>query len=1280
MKRHAGSFARGLTVVAVALAIWVAPVQAGFVFDLADGIGGGNGSLPGTGGAGNIAAVSPYSATPPNAYVNGTFIPNSAAGTVQIDGAGNTYDFDSQCSAGYYNPWINGNNLDMDPSGGVLPNFSTDTNNHSLIAAHANKGITFDLAAIRTATGKTPNLFTTCAGDSRPKGGGSISYFVFVDGALQANRNGVIDSEDYLFVPLSSTASYLTLVIADNNNGIGADHGYFGDAFLRQATVWNGSTDGNWNNGNNWVGGTAPTSGTSTEVWITGDSNVTAMSQNVASPFVLNRLEVTGTGMTNAVSISGSQLSFQADGTLNPTLHVSRNTAVTLAANLNLANQLTLTVDDLASGDDLTVSGQVTGSGNLLKYGAGNAVFNGSNGGFSGSIVVNAGTLTVGGNANAYPLGTASARTVTINAGGTLTALAGSHNPFGTGTGVPTVIINGGTMNTAQYQHTTNLDMTGGTIKPTGAEADGLDMRGAPSTVTTHASANQATISSKMTIRNTVVFDVADGSAATDLLMSGAMVGPGGFTKTGAGLMSTTGVLSFTGGITVTGGTLKIANTNTFSGGLDIQGGTVQLAYDYALPSGSGKGNITVNGTLDLAGTRATVNGLAGSGTITSTTGGAPILYVGANNTSSSFNGTVANTSGTLQLYKIGTGTLTLGGTSTYNGLTTVGSGKVVLASNTSLPSGSGKGDVLVEGTLDVAGYAPTVNGLSGTGTVDNSSGNGVLTVGANNASSTFYGKIQNSGGTLALTKIGGGTVTLGGANTYSGATTVTAGTLKMAPTSAAPAASSAFWVDAANASTITASGGLVSQWNSVNGDGWAATQASGGNQPTLVAGGLNGLPVVDFGAWGSGKWMQWTLTGTATTISDIRTVFSVMGSQNGGGYVLSNTGAAQFHRGPAPAGAYNPGDYRSYIWGWDTPAAVTGGQTYLDGEIVSGTTTNLNGGYQLVSVVTTGNASANNFANDRNNIPGRTGGQQLAEVIIYNRALTEAERLATEAYLMQKWFGASAGAILPAGTALQVQGGATVDLNGTTQTVASLGDYSGTGGTVTNSAAGAALLAVSGAANTTFSGSLVDGAGTLALLKAGTGALTLAGTNNTLTGGTTVQAGSLLVTGSLDGTVTVNGGTLGGTGSVGNIVAISGSVAPGLSAGELKADTVIFWPDSFFDVQLNPVEWDLLTVGESVILNDPILNLLDLPSLSHYQGSQYMILQNNSTDPITGTFLNLPEGALFEAGGNQFAITYIGGEGNNDVVLTSVPEPATGLLLALALPAVAARLRRRRR
>ena len=52
------------------------------------------------------------------------------------------------------------------------------------------------------------------------------------------------------------------------------------------------------------------------------------------------------------------------------------------------------------------------------------------------------------------------------------------------------------------------------------------------------------------------------------------------------------------------------------------------------------------------------------------------------------------------------------------------------------------------------------------------------LTVGGNNASSTFSGQIENGVGTLNLVKQGSGTLTLTGANSYAGTTTVSAGTL----------------------------------------------------------------------------------------------------------------------------------------------------------------------------------------------------------------------------------------------------------------------------------------------------------------------------------------------------------------------------------------------------------------------------------------------------------------------------------------------------------------------
>jgi autotransporter-associated beta strand protein len=103
-------------------------------------------------------------------------------------------------------------------------------------------------------------------------------------------------------------------------------------------------------------------------------------------------------------------------------------------------------------------------------------------------------------------------------------------------------------------------------------------------------------------------------------------------------------------------------------------------------------------------------------------------------------------------------------------------------------------GHIVVEGggyhpVLDLAQFQLFGNGLldltqvtTGGITVGSLSGNGVvslswhtLSIGNNNGSTSFSGLIQDSG---AVTKVGTGTLTLAGANSYTGATTVTAGTL----------------------------------------------------------------------------------------------------------------------------------------------------------------------------------------------------------------------------------------------------------------------------------------------------------------------------------------------------------------------------------------------------------------------------------------------------------------------------------------------------------------------
>ena len=181
--------------------------------------------------------------------------------------------------------------------------------------------------------------------------------------------------------------------------------------------------------------------------------------------------------------------------------------------------------------------------------------------------------------------------------------------------------------------------------------------------------------------------------------------------------------------------------------------------------------------------TSANVDTLLTNGTLT---GG----YIGFDTTNAASGATYATSitgSPGFGLTKLGSNTLTLSGADTYGGNTTVNAGTLAFGADNVIPGGVGKGNVAVNAgaTLDLASYNATINGLNdgtgGGGTVDNTvAGTPLLTLGGNSAASAFSGTIQSTAGTLSLSKIGTGTVTLSGPNSYTGLTTVNGGTLEL--------------------------------------------------------------------------------------------------------------------------------------------------------------------------------------------------------------------------------------------------------------------------------------------------------------------------------------------------------------------------------------------------------------------------------------------------------------------------------------------------------------------
>ena len=242
----------------------------------------------------------------------------------------------------------------------------------------------------------------------------------------------------------------------------------------------------------------------------------------------------------------------------------------------------------------------------------------------------------------------------------------------------------------------------------------------------------------------------------------------------------------------------------------------------------------------------------------------------------------------------------------------------------------------------------------------------------------------------------------------------------------------------------------------------------------------------------------------------------------------------------------------------------------------------------------------------------------------------------------------------------------------------------------------GGNAVTVNGTGETRISGT-VSGAGSVSdLIKDGSGTLTLTGTN-TYSGGTTVTGGTLLVsntagsgTGTAAVTVSNAGTTLGGSGTISGPVTVNAgaNMAPGNGGNNtavFNTGALTLASASNFRVDINGTtvgsQYDQLRVptgGVTITGSNLVVTVGTTLSL----GQTFTILNKATLGLITGTFAGIPEGGTVAgSNGTVFSVSYIAGDGRNDVVLTvvsAVPEPSTWMGGALGIAGLAFTQRRR--
>ena len=228
-------------------------------------------------------------------------------------------------------------------------------------------------------------------------------------------------------------------------------------------------------------------------------------------------------------------------------------------------------------------------------------------------------------------------------------------------------------------------------------------------------------------------------------------------------------------------------------------------------------------------------------------------------------------------------------------------------------------------------------------------------------------------------------------------------------------------WLDAADLTSLTVSGGAVSQWNDKSGNANNATQSTSGNQPTSGSITQNGLNVLNL----TSKTMTYP-TISLTTM----TVFCVYRQLDFTSYrqPLSVGAFAFFYANGGTVGIGRLGVTDEVLANYSTYGLTSSVYTIYGGTVsISGsTTTNMYfNGTNVASNTVNSSGGVVRYEIGRSEL---TNSGYIAEVLLYNSVLSQTNRQTVESYLAQKWGLTSS---LPAG-----HPGLTTTLYGTTTAI----------------------------------------------------------------------------------------------------------------------------------------------------------------------------------------------------------------------------------------------------